>query len=582
MISKIKSVLPLLNRKLSNGIKRFPEAIGFAAATVGLLIVINHRQAPEETIKLLTRMAMVLALGFPITLSLRVFWEHHIKQRGKFVITIFPLTLAALIIYLSFALKELSPIAVSRYLAYSLACYLAFLFIPYLTNHKDFELYVLDLFTKFCATYLYAATLYLGLLAILFTIDQLFGVQINDKLYLDFWLIIAGLLAPIYFLAEIPKHSRTYEPEHYPNVLKVLFVYILIPLFSVYTIILYAYFAKIISTQTWPIGLVGHLVLWYAAFSAVVIFCLYPIRKQNWLAEKFLTLFPWLILPLIGMMFVAMGKRIEAYGITENRYYVLIAGLWVTGWMLYYCFGKHPRNVLLPFSLAIIAVLAVTGPWSSFTVAKNSQRQRLLTLLDKYELLEDNTIIPRPNLSAKAKGEICSIIAYFHDNHSMKEIRILPHDFTTNDMEDVFGFKFTRRSALGKDGREFYAYQSTEEDRLLSLDGYAVFADLTGIYKEKTLCQKGLYDITYSGQEKMLVIAEDGRELYRKNMADLLKNVPKAEDPASESAQIPIITDQNEQLIVRYLFKQVHGWKDPYSKEFEVDWAEFYLFIGER
>ena len=109
MISKIKSVLPLLNRKLSNGIKRFPEAIGFAAATVGLLIVINHRQAPEETIKLLTRMAMVLALGFPITLSLRVFWEHHIKQRGKFVITIFPLTLAALIIYLSFALKELSP-----------------------------------------------------------------------------------------------------------------------------------------------------------------------------------------------------------------------------------------------------------------------------------------------------------------------------------------------------------------------------------------------------------------------------------------------------------------------------------------
>ena len=95
------------------------------------------------------------------------------------------------------------------------------------------------------------------------------------RLYFDFWLVIAGLLAPIYFLAEIPKHTRTYEPEHYPNVLQVLFVYILIPLFSVYTIILYAYFAKIISTQTWPIGLVGHLVLWYAVFSAILIFCQY-------------------------------------------------------------------------------------------------------------------------------------------------------------------------------------------------------------------------------------------------------------------------------------------------------------------
>jgi len=58
-----------------------------------------------------------------------------------------------------------------------------------------------------------------------------------------------------------------------------------------------------------------------------------------------------LILPLLAMMFIAMGIRINAYGITENRYFVLAAGLWVTGSMLYLIISKEPRNVYLPASL---------------------------------------------------------------------------------------------------------------------------------------------------------------------------------------------------------------------------------------
>ena len=64
------------------------------------------------------------------------------------------------------------------------------------------------------------------------------------------------------------------------------------------------------------------------------------------------------------MMFVAMGIRVSAYGITENRYFVLAAGLWVTGSMLYLIFAKRPRNVFLPASLALVVVLSVYGPWS--------------------------------------------------------------------------------------------------------------------------------------------------------------------------------------------------------------------------
>jgi len=578
MVSKIMSLVQLLTHKILISIKRFPEAAGFAAATVTLLIVMNHWQAPKETVAVLTRMAMTLALGFPIALALKVFWEQNTRRYRKLKKLIFPLALVLLIAYFLCLLKEISQITISRYLAYSLACYLVFLFIPFLANHKHFELYVLDLFTKFCITYLYAATLYLGLAAILLTIKLLFAVQISDKLYFDLWLISAGIFAPVYFLGEVPERSRAFDPNNYPYVLKVLFVYILIPLLSVYTIILYAYFIKIIITQTWPIGLVAHLVLWFALCSTLLIFILHPLRKQNGIAEWFSKLCPWLILPLIAMMFVAMGKRIEAFGITENRYYVLAAGLWVTGCMLYYCFTKRPRNMLLPVSLSLMAFLAVTGPWSSFTVSKHSQNHRLVTLLSKYELLENDTIIPRPNLSGEAKREISSIIAYFRDNHNLQDISMLPEDFAINDMEEVFGFELTRDRNIRRDGHEYFHCQLTDEERLISLEGYEVFVDLTDVYTEKTITQKEFYDITYSSQEKVLLITKDGRELYKRNLAALLKE----EGTALESAPQPIIMDRNENLNLRYLIKQVRGWKDPTTGELDIDWLSFYLFIKRR
>ena len=581
MVSKIRTLVQLLTDKILFSIKRFPEAAGMATATVTVLIVMNHWRAPKETVELLTRMAMTLALGFPITLALRVLAEQETKWGKKLSTLLLPLTLGILVMYFTCLLRELSPLTISRYIAYSLACYLAFLFIPYLSNRQHFELYVLDLFVKFCVTYLYAATLFLGLAAILLTINLLFAVQLSDKLYLDLWLLCAGLFAPVCFLGEIPERSRTLAPEQYPYVLKVLFVQILIPLLSVYTIILYAYFGKILITQTWPQGLVAHLVLWYALCGTLLIFILHPLRTRNGIAERFSQLFPWFILPLLGMMFIAMGKRIAAFGVTENRYYVLAAGVWVTGCMLYYCFSKRPRNVLLPVTLAVVAFLTVTGPWSSFSASRYSQHQRLVTLLTKYELLDDGAIVPRPHLSTEAKHEISSIIGYFRDHHSLQEINLLPDDFTIDDMEKVFGFAFTRSHPVGPDGREYFYYQLPDEERLIPLEGYEFFVDLTGIYKgiywEQTINQKG-FTVTYSGQEKILVISEDNKEVYRKNLADLLE----AEWTTFESTGRWLIVDQNENLNLRYLIKHIQGWENRSTGELGIDGVGFYLFIKKR
>src|SRR5690606_32311453 len=155
------------------------------------------------------------------------------------------------------------------------------------------------------------------------------------------------------------------EHEDYSIVLKVLLLYIVIPLLTAYTAILYIYFIKIIISWEWPIGLVSHLVLWYALIVTAVLFLITPMRDENKWANIFSKWMPIIILPILIMMFISMGIRINAYGVTENRYYVVVMGLWIFGIMVYYSLVKKPLNILLPTTLAVIALLSVLGPLSS-------------------------------------------------------------------------------------------------------------------------------------------------------------------------------------------------------------------------
>lgn len=584
-MGRITALLRQLVIRLSNSIKRFPEAVVLAVIAVGLRIVANHWSLPKETEEVISRIIMILALSFPVALSLNLLGERYPQNRKLKSIT-FSCAVVMLLLYFTFWLKKIEYVTVSRYTGYTFAFYLAFLFIPYLFKKEEdtFGLYVIQLFIKFCVTYLYSLTLYLGLALILFTINRLFNVKISSKLYFDFWLIIAGIFAPVYFLAELPEPSPDYaedQRDDYPNVLKILFLYFLIPIISVYTVILYAYFAKIIITRTWPSGLVAHLVLWYAFFSTLLIFFISPLRSENRIAGSFAKLFPRFVLPLLVMMFVAIGKRIEAFGITENRYYVLVAGLWLTVWMLYSCFVKQPRHIFLPLSLSIIMILAVTGPWNSFTVAKFSQNKRFVGLLNQYELLEKDQIIPRSDLPEGVKREICELLFYFNKNHSLQEMKLLPKDFELKDTERIFGFAYSRRYRSDREDSPEYIRYLVEDDRfILPIDGYEILADINATSSREISNQKGVYRISYFNQDKRLTITKNEKKLYDKNILELVTGTLEGLDPEAKLPQEPVLlVDENEDLSVCYVFKRILAYKDRTTGELKINHLEFYLLI---
>lgn len=578
---RITAVGELVVKKLLASLKRFPETIMLAFSVVCVLIYMNHfgPDLSTDTSDMLMRITMTLALGIPVSLCLVTLFERIPSTRVTAKALTYAGAAMGLLMYGIFLLQDFEMVPVTRYIAINMALYLAFTFIP---NYKkeNYELYVIKLFTGFFVTYLYSAVLFIGLVAMLFTVNSLFSLDLSSNLYFDIWLIVAGVFAPAYFLADIPAKWEEMQPGGYLKVLKVLLLYIVMPLIIAYSAILYVYFAKILITRQWPDGMVSHLVLWYSMISIFVLFLVYPVQNSNQWVRSFTSYLPKFIIPLLAMMFVAMGIRINAYGVTENRYFVMAAGIWVTCSMLYYAASKNIRNIRLPVLLAAISVLSVTGPWSAYSVSKYSQNTRFEDILERHGMIRDGDIVKAPdNLPDEAKEDICSIIRYFDRYHDLEQLRYLPKGFTQKQMEPLFGFEYGYD--LGHwDNRDYFYYDTAVGDMLLEIGEYDYFAGFGMFQHRETFSFAGPLSIEYLAENRELVISKDDQTIYKANLPEIVSSLHQDLDYQNPTAASQMTyTDQNDSIRVLYFFKRINGWEDKSSAKIEIDRMEFCLFI---
>lgn len=568
--------------KLYFSLKRFPETLLMCAATVTVLIILNHGKpgAGVESGELLQRLAATLALGIPLSLCLKVFLERVSNLKAALRGMTYIVAAAGLVLYHFYLLRDFGMISISRYIATSLALYLAFVFIPYFYRKQNHELYVIRIFISLAVTYLFAGVLFGGLAAMLATINYLFSANIPGDLYSDIWLIIGGIFAPAFFLADIPRDDRELSVKSYPKVIGILLSHIVMPLILAYCAILYVYFIRILVTRQWPEVMVSHLVLWYAIFSALVIFCAFPLRPSNQWIKTFISLFPKLILPLLGLMFVAMGIRVSAYGITENRYFVLAAGLWVTGAMLYLIISKRPRNVFLPASLALVSVLAVYGPWSSYSISIRSQNHRLEKIAAAHDMIRNGRIVKSDAvLPEESRAEISSIITYFDRYHGMEQLRALPAEFGTDEMETVFGFPLYEYTYPGRD-KIYFSYMLDEEKAIWDIAGFNYYMQFT--YRD-THYQENGFEVIYMPESNELEITLQDQPSYTRNVAAIAAklhrgNAEKIERDILTKEEMTFVERQGD-LRLLYIFRAIGGWEEKATGELVIEYLEFNLFI---
>ncbi len=575
---KLVNVLRRLGVGFYASIKRYPITLLFSTSVAILLIILSEMESSADptTMDTLTRYAMMAALGIPLSLCARALYERGVHKNVK-KLSIYYMAVPALMIpYYSFFLGDLNVVTVSKWIGINLALYLCFLFIPYLKEKTDFEMHVIHLFTSFLITYVYAGVLYLGLSAILFAMDHLLSIPISEKMYFYTFLVVALIFSPAYFLTYVPEKERKDRFE-YSKILKVLLLYIVMPLLTAYTLILYLYFGRILITMTWPKGLVSHLVLWYALVLTVVLFLITPIYKENKWSRSFSKWFPRVVLPVLIMMFVSMGIRIRAYGFTENRYYVLILGLWIFAMMAYLSITKNKKNILLLISLSLVIVVSTFGPISSFEISKKSQNRLLEDLLIKNGMLVNGEIKDNANIPKGDQHSISSILSYFENNHSLKEVKFLPEDFSMTQMEDTFGFPFQYPTHVTHD---YFYYMLDNEPRILDISEHDCLIDFNGM--DGNQVQFGEYEVEFSPHDNILWVSFKGQKIIDIQLSQFIEDLYARYGNSSKNtiSDHDLILEggaQNAQY--RLVIRSIGGQRDV-SGDFAIDSISFYLLLS--
>ena len=558
---------------LYQSVKRFPLTIFLTTATT-VLLIITSRVDGATTIETLGRLAMATALGVPITLSIALAFERMKSSRAAEYGS-YALAFCLLILYYFFLLPEFGMVPITRYIAVTIALYLAFLFVPYFFNRSGFEMYVIKVLSKLLVTAIYSAILFAGLALTLLTIDLLLGINVSFTFYTNVWLVVAGVFAPCFFLAGLPAINQDIEKETYPAVLKVLLLYIVMPIILTYTVILYIYFLKTLFTLKWPEGTVSHLVLWYSVFSAGVIFLVYPLVRDNKFVKFFTAWFPKLVLPAIMVMFMAIAVRINAYGFTENRYFVVALGLWIFGVMLYYSLAKKFKNIVLPVSLALVALLAVMGPWSAYSVSRNSQNRRFETLAAEYNMVNGNTLQkPDREIALEDKKTIISILEYFERSHSLREVRLLPSNFELINMEQVFGF--SRENIWAIPGKQVYFHLHTQV-KSLDVRDYDLLLNSDNLRQEAITV--GTLTVKYSPEDMELKVLGGNQELYANSLQRFAEQVVERHGAASLELPVEDMTfvEENENIRMKLIFTRITGVNE--ANQITFDDLGFYLLL---
>jgi hypothetical protein len=374
-------------------------------------------------------------LGLPLTLALTLAAErYHWPAAGRWLAQVGALALlvgwyAAVPAQpgLVWGLR-LAVLLLGLHLTVAAAPYLAEL--PRGADTPGFWRYNEQLLLRLLTAGLYSGVLFAGGALALVAGRELFGWEPYSDIFGYLFVGLASLFNTWFFLAGVPHNFVALEQEMpYPKGLKVFTQFVLLPLVGLYVGILYAYMLRMLMHRMLPQGWVSVLVLALAVMGIFALLLIHPLRHnpENTWIRTFARWFYRALFPLLGLLAVAIGVRVYDYGLTEERYFVLLLAAWLLGMASYFLWRKGQGIIWIPVSLAGLAFLSVAGPWGAFAVAERSQLGQLRELTDRYHLLQnghlDGASARVPNLPRPVRGRLASLFYFFAERDALARLQ---------------------------------------------------------------------------------------------------------------------------------------------------------------
>ena len=255
-------------------------------------------------------------------------------------------------------------------------------------DNRSFAAHALHVVTQLFFGLLISGILSLTVLAIVASFIYIFGIDEPEHLYEHIYQFIWFVLAPQVCCTLIRQNEdEVTEPF---KVLRLILNFILSPAVIIYAVILYTYFIKIVFQWDLPKGGVAWMVMGFitAALVGRVAQSILTKRYYDW----FYRYFTLIAIPPLIMYWIGSIYRIRLYSFTESRFYLMVAGVLMTLFVLMLWKERTRRYQLMALIFGAVVILFTYIPGiSSKSIGLRCQQQRLDKLISEMKLTDAKT-----------------------------------------------------------------------------------------------------------------------------------------------------------------------------------------------
>jgi len=412
---------------LRTTITRFPEPILSAVLAFLFLIISVHYVKDNSILKrefIFAKLTLEGISGISLFFSFNLFaFAKKISTPTRLGFILLGFSVLGLHFYsITPGMFDAESIFISRYLIFVVCFHLLVSFVPFSNAAQVgiFWRYNFYLLRNFLQSILFSISLFIGFSSALWAIGHLFGFHFSENYYVDIAAFIFLVFNTIYFAMSIPENFAYFKEEKpFHQGIRIFVQYILLPIIAIYMFILYAYMFKMLLTHHIPNGWVCIPILIFAGIGTLAYLLIYPIRNdpQHRMVFLFSKYFFYILLPLLSLLFIAIIKRILPYGVTEDRYLVIVLGLWLLIMSVYIILSKRDNIIVAPISLFLLLAVSAIGPWGMFQLSVQNQFSRLERSLKRNHLLVNNklqALHAKQKISSNEAASIRSILWYLN------------------------------------------------------------------------------------------------------------------------------------------------------------------------
>ena len=391
----IEKAVYTIAEAFQNCLKRFPVTVCFVFALTGHLIYLCASDGKVPDDKLFYTISYYFSVGTLLSLTLHL-WSEEMKRKAAKAVT--HLTGHLLLLADTFFLYTLSPEQswteiIIAHAAAILALGLSVFFLSFFREKNDVPSwnFALSSLGSFVTANVMGGIMSGGLCLLLFSLHQLFNLDIKPKGYGYILILCNVLLAMMLFLGLLPKGEAKHDRKPLVrSFLNTAAHYLFLPLTGAYLLVLYVYAAKIIMSWELPNGWVSWLVTALMIGCIAIEFSIYPTRMAlpgKW-NERIARWLPMLVLPLLVLMSVGIARRFNDYGITINRLYLITFNIWCYGVCIGLFLTKAKRINWIPISFSIIFLLTSVLPVNFASITRHHIHHDIETALAQSNITQ--------------------------------------------------------------------------------------------------------------------------------------------------------------------------------------------------